>query len=1322
MNQAPALAALQQLDGPTALDAGVGVYNLPRLAATLDDPENDQVHLDVEIVISTASFTNAPTLSTALSAEGTLEVALSSLPTGTYKWQARARDAAGATSAWVPFAAGADAFTLLPNPVTATVSIAAGATALNTNTVTLTLSASSGAGAITTMAFSNDGTTFSSAEPYATSRAGWVLAPSDGTRAVFVRFTDALGNTAVVSDSIVIDTVPPQLTGFVINADAAATGPATVTLTYAASDPGSGIATTQAANDGATFATITASPAAWVLSTGDGAKTVTVRVTDQAGNATTATDGILRDATAPVLMTAVLNAGATFTSSASVQLTATAGDGSGSGLAQLCVQGAVVTPGCVPFGAGGPYPVTLSSGDGAKAVNVTVVDAVGNVSNIVTDSITLDTTVPTFTSITLAGGAAFTRTATVTALLASPFDTNLTQMEFSTNGGTTWNAPVAYAASSSVALPTPDGLKTVHVRLIDAAGNRSVARFDDITLDTTAPTLAITAPRGSNQTSAQVALTPAMDASGVVSMCLKVTAIATAVVPPTGPADACFVTFAATASVTVSTGGAGDKRVHAWVVDGAGNVSPAATTDVFYDVTAPTAPSGLTATPSNHGLILSWTAATDVGGSGIGTYEAGLSKTSGGPYVFQAVGNGTSGFVEASNDVTWFVVLRARDVAGNVSATVSNQVSGTPYFPWEYQQRRPTSVDLADLEVFDAGTATRWVAVGESGFVLSSDDSLASFTRRDALTDNRLVGLSKAAGALYAVGDLGVLSRSDDFGVSFVSEAVPAQLASATIADVGVVGSGTGTVTLAAVSYTGDIARQVITGGTRGAWTHVGRPTTNALRSVARCSGATAGTACAGANSGVSLAVGNTGTILRSNDSGLTWSVVPLGTLAVDYASRNFSSVVHRPSTNEFFISVNNVGTTLAGLLIYDAQSNLLTSAGASWLGPVAQVRLTEDGTTGIALVPGTFPKVYRFGLAAVGAPTMVSGLGSYAALAAVTTAQVGTVGPQGQVGLASTTTIAALAAGFTTSINAITFQAGASANAWLVGASGLLATTVDTGATWVQVASGTTASLRSVAMVSTSAGTPYVVAVGTASTILRKRGANAWGLQSTTIGTNINLLDVSCTAPATTSNTVRCVAVGTNGVVATLMQDVSMGDGTWVIEPTMSNNSVEHRAATYIHVSGTNYRIIVAGVGGRVVRWTGAAWTDIETIAGGPTINDLATRHGTVSQTMACGNAGAIRYTTDYGATWTSHNPMGFSAETFTGCANLPGTNDWLVVGSSGTMLKGTWTGSAFTWQTLPRQSSQLLSGIATGAGSPNRAYVAGGGGTVLTTATGGE
>src|SRR5262245_19144355 len=61
------------------------------------------------------------------------------------------------------------------------------------------------------MRLSGDGTSFTAAEPYATTRA-WTLPPGDGAKTVWVQYKDTVGNwSAAISDSIVLDTAaaPP---------------------------------------------------------------------------------------------------------------------------------------------------------------------------------------------------------------------------------------------------------------------------------------------------------------------------------------------------------------------------------------------------------------------------------------------------------------------------------------------------------------------------------------------------------------------------------------------------------------------------------------------------------------------------------------------------------------------------------------------------------------------------------------------------------------------------------------------------------------------------------------------------------------------------------------------------------------------------------------------------------------------------------------------------------------------------------------------------------------------------------------------------------
>ncbi|MBI4093010.1 MAG: S8 family serine peptidase [Candidatus Kerfeldbacteria bacterium] len=100
-------------------------------------------------------------------------------------------------------------------PPQGSVAINGGAVYTNSPTVTLTLSATDVGSAVTSMSFSNDGTTFSSWQNYATSTS-WDLTTAGGTSAngakvVSARFRDAAGNvSSLATGAILLDSTPPD--------------------------------------------------------------------------------------------------------------------------------------------------------------------------------------------------------------------------------------------------------------------------------------------------------------------------------------------------------------------------------------------------------------------------------------------------------------------------------------------------------------------------------------------------------------------------------------------------------------------------------------------------------------------------------------------------------------------------------------------------------------------------------------------------------------------------------------------------------------------------------------------------------------------------------------------------------------------------------------------------------------------------------------------------------------------------------------------------------------------------------------------------------
>jgi subtilisin-like proprotein convertase family protein len=94
---------------------------------------------------------------------------------------------------------------------TGSVVVNGGSTTSRTAGVTLALAAADTESSVTSMRFSNDGTTWSTFVPYATS-AAWTLTSAPGSKTVYAQFADAAGNvSAAVSDTITFDAVKPQV-------------------------------------------------------------------------------------------------------------------------------------------------------------------------------------------------------------------------------------------------------------------------------------------------------------------------------------------------------------------------------------------------------------------------------------------------------------------------------------------------------------------------------------------------------------------------------------------------------------------------------------------------------------------------------------------------------------------------------------------------------------------------------------------------------------------------------------------------------------------------------------------------------------------------------------------------------------------------------------------------------------------------------------------------------------------------------------------------------------------------------------------------------
>lgn len=126
-----------------------------------------------------------------------------------YFYHVRAKNGAGL---WGPWSLGSDGILVDQTAPSGTVTINSGAGYTNSLSVTLALFATDNCGTVSQMQFSNDGTTYTTPEPYAATKS-WTLTAGQGVKTVFVKFKDPTGNwSTAANDSITVDTTPPGVT------------------------------------------------------------------------------------------------------------------------------------------------------------------------------------------------------------------------------------------------------------------------------------------------------------------------------------------------------------------------------------------------------------------------------------------------------------------------------------------------------------------------------------------------------------------------------------------------------------------------------------------------------------------------------------------------------------------------------------------------------------------------------------------------------------------------------------------------------------------------------------------------------------------------------------------------------------------------------------------------------------------------------------------------------------------------------------------------------------------------------------------------------
>ncbi len=542
------------------------------------------------------------------------------------------------------------------------------------------------------------------------SDAAWLTtAGSSGTGSASVTWTAAANTGAARSGNLSLSgrTVPINQVAnagpigtISIASGATGTRSTAVTLSLAATDS-DGVATMCISNS----TTCTAWEAyntskSWTLSSsGSATKTVYVSFRDSYGNTgSTTTDTIVYDTTVPT------NGSTTASGSDSAAAVSWTGFvDAGSGISSYKVvygttaPAASCTNGTVGYtGSSTSASLTGLTNGSTYTVRVCAIDNAGNTSTGATTTVrpAPEYNAPTG-SISLAGGATWTKSRSVTATIAATDDTGVATMCLSTS--TTCSTFVAYNTSATVTLGSTAGTQTVYATFKDAYGTTATAVTDTIIYDATAPTNGtVTASASSGQVS--LSWTGFADATSGIATYTLVQGTTTA---PTSCSTGTVVYSGSASSATVtglSNGSTYGFRVCA--VDNAGNTSTGATVTSrpAPEYNAPTGTITLAggATWTNTRAISATLSATD--DTAVSTMCLSTSTTCSTFIAYNTTGSVTLGTTAGSQTV----YATFKDSYGNTSSAVTDTIS--------YDATAPTNGALA------AAPAAGQVTLSWSGF------------------------------------------------------------------------------------------------------------------------------------------------------------------------------------------------------------------------------------------------------------------------------------------------------------------------------------------------------------------------------------------------------------------------------------------------------------------------------------------------------------------------------------------------------------------------------------------------------------------------------
>ena len=563
---------------------------------------------------------------------------------------------------------------------------------------------------------------------------------ADGSYSIKANVSDAAGNAApTATQAITVDETAPSIAittpvagDNVVNKSEAAAGVTISGTATAGSAAINGQTATITIVDGSNAVkdtyTTTVSNGAWSVNVtaaqaqalADGSYSIKANVSDAAGNAApTATQAITVDETAPSIAITTPVAGDNVVNKSEAAAGVTISGTATAGSAAVNGQTATITIVDGSNAVKDTYTATISNGawsvnvtaaqaqalaDGSYSIKANVTDAAGNAAPTATQAITVDETRPTIAITTpvagdnvvnkteAAAGVTISGTATAGSAAVNGQTATITIVDSSNAVKDTYTATVTSGAwsvnvTAAQAQALADGSYSIKANVSDAAGNAAPTATQAISVDETAPSIAITTPVAGDNVVNKAEAAAGVTISGTATAGSAAINGQTATITIVDSSNAVKDTYTTTVtsgawSVNVTAAQAqaladGSYSIKANVSDAAGNAAPTATQAIALETIAPTVAIGTAGTTTNQATqTISGTATAAAGEAAVGATVTLFDSVNGGTAT--QIGTATVGpggtwstGVVLSGNGSHSIVAQDTDAAGNFGASTA---------------------------------------------------------------------------------------------------------------------------------------------------------------------------------------------------------------------------------------------------------------------------------------------------------------------------------------------------------------------------------------------------------------------------------------------------------------------------------------------------------------------------------------------------------------------------------------------------------------------------------------------------------------------------